>query len=1141
MPLSLNVPQRGRTGPAARVARGEHELEATGKAASVASHLETDVISTTTAAPDGRPLVVRLPYVLAMWLVLGMLTVSDEVASLYVYEYMVSPERMGAALDFVLSSYEYTDKVTPSVFRRRLLLLAGRLRIEQPMIFIVTLACLMVVGGNADDLACGDLPAPMNVGMPLSPAWFGCVTFRMLLPRCGTLIVFSELEFVWWPRLFASQRTAGGGISMFESLLIAALAAEERPIITALADAGRAELFCALAVTLLPTALEMTNLPASPAAAALSCMRAFTRASSAPVALAISIHEVLTVIPHYPVFLLAIGTEMGAPAALGLLLELVRAALGSATAQLTLGNVAAAAELYNYLQGRLAALAASHAPPSDRVAFALTTLKERAQLVQQATRGGGGSGGGGGQPGGGGGGGGSTAGNMGYAAMYVAVLLSVLANSEFISIVAELTANLDAHLDPNISIDRILQYRGIGHAILQHALRGLVTAVRDLPIVFRIVSELRPHGPQWASDTLANALMPPDSPLVPRIMPAPSVDLWNLMCKALYWKINLENAMCAILAQCQGHSSFTQVPDALQYGSMTRIRRLENATCAWFAAWGFELGGLRAWDTFLATVTAYHDDATAIPVHKRMQLVNSVIQGALREASDRCCALLAARRPDELMPTEFIVPNSPAVRSLQRARTDAPRANELRRSMASILSDVKAAQMGLETHFVPPGMESAPAQSPGAALNSVDPATGGGSVPSADKPSAAEKAQAKADAAADKANAAAAEAGAAATKGEKPLSDSVVGSGVAKFVDLTQEGKFGLGEASARQWFDLAAFYRTSGVPRPAGGVPPPVTDPGPNCCPVVWCSRSAGNEHAFCPAAGKSGHERGGTAHNPPNGWRKKFLNGLVAVAVASAPQGADTAHVAATRASPFAASGSSLSALAAPFAPRVGGAVFATLRVESYALPSLGPLAELCEPPAASGASWLEIAAFESHGGLAFVPVWHTSPEAPHVALPDGSGCRLFGSDDASVLALSGGPLREASLVAAAVSTSQIFTAARTDLVLWGALAVGASVPEDRLGDYSVHSFRIYLACALLASGCPRFLIKRMLRWRGDESLEIYARASDQEFTKHLTGALGATVDAALVPRLPVMDFSPEQESAFLTMAHSLLNANF
>ena len=90
-------------------------------------------------------------------------------------------------------------------------------------------------------------------------------------------------------------------------------------------------------------------------------------------------------------------------------------------------------------------------------------------------------------------------------------------------------------------------------------------------------------------------------------------------------------------------------------------------------------------------------------------------------------------------------------------------------------------------------------------------------------------------------------------------------------------------------------------------------------------------------------------------------------------------------------------------------------------------------------------------------------------------------------------------------------------------------------------VHSFRIYLACALLASGCPRFLIKRMLRWRGDESLEIYARASDQEFTKHLTGALGATVDAALVPRLPVMDFSPEQESAFLTMAHSLLNANF
>ena len=37
------------------------------------------------------------------------------------------------------------------------------------------------------------------------------------------------------------------------------------------------------------------------------------------------------------------------------------------------------------------------------------------------------------------------------------------------------------------------------------------------------------------------------------------------------------------------------------------------------------------------------------------------------------------------------------------------------------------------------------------------------------------------------------------------------------------------------------------------------------------------------------------------------------------------------------------------------------------------------------------------------------------------------------------------------------------------------GVSV-EDALG-YSVHSYRIYLACALLAANCPRWLIMRML----------------------------------------------------------------
>lgn len=106
---------------------------------------------------------------------------------------------------------------------------------------------------------------------------------------------------------------------------------------------------------------------------------------------------------------------------------------------------------------------------------------------------------------------------------------------------------------------------------------------------------------------------------------------------------------------------------------------------------------------------------------------------------------------------------------------------------------------------------------------------------------------------------------------------------------------------------------------------------------------------------------------------------------------------------------------------------------------------------------------------------------------------------------------------------------------------LAEGARVPAEELSNYSFHSFRIFVACALLSAGAPRWLIKRMCRWRGDESLEIYARVSDQEWEQRLSSVLDATVDATLVPRLPRMDVSPEQESDFLAMAHSLLGANF
>jgi len=97
MPLGYVVPALGRTGDDLRAARGPHELLATGPAARLGSLLP-HLTTTTNATPEGRPLEVRLPFLLALWLILGCLTITNDVAILCVYEYMVGAENASAQL-----------------------------------------------------------------------------------------------------------------------------------------------------------------------------------------------------------------------------------------------------------------------------------------------------------------------------------------------------------------------------------------------------------------------------------------------------------------------------------------------------------------------------------------------------------------------------------------------------------------------------------------------------------------------------------------------------------------------------------------------------------------------------------------------------------------------------------------------------------------------------------------------------------------------------------------------------------------------------------------------------------------------------------------------------------------------------------
>jgi len=99
--------------------------------------------------------------------------------------------------------------------------------------------------------------------------------------------------------------------------------------------------------------------------------------------------------------------------------------------------------------------------------------------------------------------------------------------------------------------------------------------------------------------------------------------------------------------------------------------------------------------------------------------------------------------------------------------------------------------------------------------------------------------------------------------------------------------------------------------------------------------------------------------------------------------------------------------------------------------------------------------------------------------------------------------------------------FSGSRVDAMFRLLLVEGGGVTEAELANYSVHSFRAFLASALLAAKVSRPLIKRILRWRGDASLEVYAHLSDGEWASYIEASRRARVDAAVASHL-VHDFS-------------------
>jgi hypothetical protein len=84
-----------------------------------------------------------------------------------------------------------------------------------------------------------------------------------------------------------------------------------------------------------------------------------------------------------------------------------------------------------------------------------------------------------------------------------------------------------------------------------------------------------------------------------------------------------------------------------------------------------------------------------------------------------------------------------------------------------------------------------------------------------------------------------------------------------------------------------------------------------------------------------------------------------------------------------------------------------------------------------------------------------------------------------------------------------------------------------------YSWHSFRVGLACSLLAAGAPEAVILALCRWRSPESLRIYARLNCTVSAEWLDNAAGQSLNSVQGPSLPHFGNAAAAATAALTQA--------
>ena len=692
MPLALEQEDtEGRTGEDLRSFRDAHTLVATG----LCRRLLELVPSVVTQSGE----VVTINYTLALWLVLPTLTLEEDAMDELLTHQMVGWELLGATLDELLLQICGRDATvkarTPSVLRAQLRRTAFTLEAGHgaPK-FVVAAADLYEVFDSA---------TPVLDHIKDNYDWLFLVSYRMLLDPDGKLSIVAEIEVCIFPR-FVDTVALGKGApyNRLASLVSRNAFGDDAGATDAilLLDGLPAEDLALEFSEVLTRALPVHDFVAQYATtttSALSTLRGLLHDATKGEVTKVTQRNVRLLVPHDELLSLVVGYSMGAAAAMAQVTEILRLGLRTtAVVTYAIDTVPTATLALDYMLAPMRAADVRAMPPSQRLQYFVREV-EAARRADAAS-----SGSGAGAPR-------STSdderaavGALGYPGCFQGQLRGLIGSAGFASSVL-LINNFIGAAKYDVAITAIFVS---GHLPLVHALCGQLRSLPNVPLVDRIVRVLVPLGGQWVSNTLAKALLPPNTTALKQRLPAPRTDLFKLLTKGALDEIPWEDACIEIIAFASYKKPEGKVPVAQRFKSLERLKMVQPGISALLEAYGKLKGEARSFDRLIDKVSSYDQQAAAAgtPESSRVDVIARAISSAISECATLDGLVLTSKDPTATLPTELIVDGSGAMATLDAAFEVLPQQASMVTSLVGALTPAQAKALGYDGVLRVPGL-----------------------------------------------------------------------------------------------------------------------------------------------------------------------------------------------------------------------------------------------------------------------------------------------------------------------------------------------------------------------------------------------------------------------------------------------------